>query len=304
MSKITENKDELLRERKIQRVTLAGSLGNLVLLLFKFFAGIFGNSAAMIADAVHSLSDFATDIVVILFVRLAGKPQDADHNFGHGKYETLATAVIGLVLLGVGGMICWTGFVAVYDVCCGRELEQPGYVALIAALASILVKEFLYQYTAHEARRVNSKMMMANAWHHRSDALSSLGTTAGIGGAILLGPSWRVLDPIAAIIVSIFIIRVGLELLLPCIDELLEKSLPADEEAYILDVIRSFEGVSDPHNLRTRRIGNYCAIEVHFRMDGSTTIDRAHDVTLRIEQQLRQKFGPRTYINTHVEPVK
>lgn len=292
------------REREIQRVTLVGSLGNLLLTLFKFFAGIVGHSSAMLADAVHSLSDFATDIVVILFVKLAGRPSDCDHGFGHGKYETLATALIGLLLLGVGGMIFWNGATAIYTVCQGGRLAQPGRIALIAAFVSIMVKEALYQYTARRGRRLESPTMVANAWHHRSDALSSIGTSIGIGGALLLGPQWAVLDPLAAIVVSALIIRVALKLLLPCVDELLERSLPEEEEAFIRHTILSHPGVSDPHNLRTRRIGAYRAIEVHFRMDGQTTIHDAHAVTRAIEDALRDKFGANTIINTHVEPVK
>ena len=209
------------REREIQRVTLLGSLGNLLLTLFKFFAGIVGNSAAMLADAVHSLSDFATDIVVVLFVRLAGRPSDKDHGFGHGKYETMATMIIGLLLLAVGLSVCWNGGHAVYAVCMGQKLPLPGNIALIAALASIAVKEALYQYTVHCGRRLDSPTVVANAWHHRSDALSSIGTAIGIGGALLLGPDWAVLDPIAAIIVSLLIMKVSLELILPCVGELL-----------------------------------------------------------------------------------
>ena len=293
-----------IREQRVRKVTLMGSLGNLFLMLFKFVAGLLGNSAAMMADAVHSLSDFATDIIVIFFVRLASKPQDKDHDFGHGKYETMATAVIGLVLIWVAGLIFWSGVTSVYAVLQGEQLEAPGYVALFAAGASILVKEILYQYTAHEGKKLNSKVMMANAWHHRSDALSSIGTLVGIGGAILLGPSWRVLDPIAAIVVSIFIIRVSLDLLIPCIDELLEKSFPEEDEDIIKDVIRSYPNVADPHSLRTRRIGTYCVIEVHFRVDGNMTIFEAHKLTRLIEKRLCDKFGPQTIINTHVEPLE
>lgn len=298
------SEEERQREKGIRKVTLMGSLGNLVLLLFKFFAGIMGNSAAMMADAVHSLSDFATDLVVLLFVRLAGKPQDADHSSGHGKYETLATALIGMMLLGVGAMIFWNGAELAYGVCMGEHLPQPGYIALVAAIASVVVKELLYQYTAHASRKFRSKVMLANAWHHRSDALSSLGTMLGIGGAVLLGPSWRVLDPLAAILVSLLIIRMALKLMVPCVDELLEKSLPPEDEQFICDVIRSCEGAYDPHNLRTRRIGKYCAIEVHFRMDGNTTVEKAHAVTRTIERQLYERFGYDALINTHVEPLK
>ena len=296
--------EENNREIKIQNVTLVGSLGNLVLLLFKFFAGIVGNSAAMIADAVHSLSDFGTDLVVLVFVKIAGRPRDAHHGFGHGKYETMATAVIGLVLLGVGGMLFWQGITLIYKAYLGEPLQQPGVIALVAAVGSILVKEGLYHYTAIQAKKLNSKVMLANAWHHRSDALSSIGTLVGVGGAILLGPSWSVLDPIAALIVSVFIMRVAYKLLGPCVDELLERSLPQRDEDYIRKVIRSYPGVSDPHNLRTRRIGNYCAIEVHVRMDGNKTIKEAHDITRKIEERLYDRFGHDAIINTHVEPLK
>lgn len=292
------------RERQIYRVTLAGSVCNLLLTVFKFLAGILGGSAAMVADAVHSLSDLATDIVVLVFVHIAGKPVDKEHDFGHGKYETLATAIIGVALIAVGVGIFWNGARAVYDFVHGEALEAPGTIAFIAALLSIVSKEALYQYTARRGRQLNSQAMIANAWHHRSDALSSIGTAVGIGGAIFLGEKWRVLDPLAAVAVSFFIVKVGFQLLIPCIDELLEKSLPDDEEQFILDTIRAQPGVADPHHLRTRRIGNYCAIEVHFRMDGRTPLEEAHAATRAIEDRLREKFGPDTFINTHVEPFK
>lgn len=293
-----------IREKQIYRVTLTGSVGNLLLTLFKFFAGIVGGSAAMVADAVHSLSDLATDIVVICFVRIAGRPCDKDHDFGHGKYETLATAVIGLALLAVGAGISWEGATAIYRFAHGEARPAPERIALIAALLSIAVKEGLYHYTMRAARRLRSGAVAANARHHRSDALSSIGTAAGIGGAICLGSGWSVLDPVAAVIVSVFIVRAGFRSLLPCLEELLEKSLPEKDEHFIEQTILSHPGVSDPHNLRTRRIGAYCAIEVHFRMDGRTTIEEAHAATRDIEDRLRRRFGPATIINTHVEPVK
>lgn len=292
------------RERQIYRVTLAGSVGNLLLTLFKFFAGIAGGSAAMVADAAHSLSDLGTDIVVILFVRLAGRPCDKDHDFGHGKYETLATAVIGLALLAVGGGIFVEGAAAIVRFAHGEPRPAPEGIALTAALLSIVVKEGLYRYTMRAARRLRSAAVAANARHHRSDALSSAGTAVGIGGAICLGAGWSVLDPIAAVVVSLFIVRAGFRSLLPCMEELLEKSLPERDELFIEQTILAQRGVSDPHNLRTRRIGAYCAIEVHFRMDGRTTIEEAHAATRDIEDRLRRRFGPKTIINTHVEPTK
>ena len=247
------------REKGIYKVTIVGSIVNFLLLVFKFFAGIAGHSAAMLADAVHSLSDFITDIVVIVFVRIAGKPEDKGHDYGHGKYETLATAIIGLLLLCVGFGIFWNGASSIYTFLRGGQLESPGVVALVAALVSIVSKEILYQYTVIQGKKLNSQAVIANAWHHRSDALSSIGTAIGIGGAILLGDHWRVLDPVAAVVVSFFIMKVSVRLLIPCVDELLEKSLPEDVEKEIEQTVLSFPGVSQPHHLRTRRIGNYYA---------------------------------------------
>lgn len=293
------------RKKAVVRITLVGSVVNLALLTLKFVAGILGRSSAMIADAVHSLSDFVTDIIVLVFIRISSKPRDESHKYGHGKYETLATVIIGLVLCLVGLKLMWDGGNKVYGFFFkGEQLSSPGYIALIAALVSIAVKEILFRYTVIVGRRENSQSVIANAWHHRSDAFSSLGTAFGIGGAILLGPNWAVLDPIAAVVVSMFIVKVALELLIPAINELLEKSLPADVEAEILNTIMMTPGVSDPHNLRTRRIGNNYAIEIHIRVDGAMPVCDAHDLTKLIETRLRERFGQDTHVNIHVEPVK
>lgn len=292
------------REKGIYKVTIVGSIVNFLLLIFKFFAGIAGHSAAMLADAVHSLSDFITDIVVIVFVRIAGKPEDKGHDYGHGKYETLATAIIGLLLLCVGFGIFWNGASSIYTFLRGGQLESPGVVALVAALVSIVSKEILYQYTVIQGKKLNSQAVIANAWHHRSDALSSIGTAIGIGGAILLGDHWRVLDPVAAVVVSFFIMKVSVRLLIPCVDELLEKSLPEDVEKEIEQTVLSFPGVSQPHHLRTRRIGNYYAIELHVRMDGKITLEEAHSTATAIENKLKEMFGKGTHVGIHVEPTK
>lgn len=293
-----------LREKEIFRVTWIGSIVNFGLLVFKFVAGIVGHSAAMVADAVHSLSDFVTDIVVIAFVRISGKPEDEDHGYGHGKYETLATAIIGIVLFFVGVGILVNGATTVADTLGGQPLEAPSLIALVAAAASIILKELLYRYTIHAGKRLRSQAVVANAWHHRSDAFSSIGTLVGIAGAIFLGERWRILDPIAAIVVSAFIIKVAIQLLKPCVDELLERSLPAEVETRIREIILSFPAVSAPHHLRTRRIGNHIAIEVHVRMDGATPLAAAHSVATDIEQRLKAEFGEDTHIGIHMEPVK
>ena len=277
-------KADATREKDIYRVTVVGSVVNFLLLVFKFFAGIVGHSAAMLADAVHSLSDFITDIIVIVFVRISAKPEDEGHDYGHGKYETLATAIIGIFLLFVGFGIFWNGASSIYRFLQGGSLQEPGILALVAALVSIVFKEVLYQYTVFKGRKLNSQAVVANAWHHRSDAFSSIGTAAGI--------------------VSFFIMKVAVQLLIPCVDELLEKSLPAEVEDEILKTILSFPGISSPHHLRTRRIGSYCAIEVHVRMDGSISLEEAHETATAVENKLKRQFGKGTLVSIHVEPVK
>ena len=292
------------REKSIFRVTWIGSIVNFLLLVFKFIAGIVGHSSALVADAVHSLSDFVTDIIVLVFVKISSKPEDEDHRYGHGKYETLATALIGVALFAAGIGILVSGAKDVAAVINGAVLPEPSMVALVVAAISIVSKEILYRYTIYIGNKFNSKAAIANAWHHRSDAFSSIGTLLGIGGAIFLGENWRILDPIAAIVVSAFIIKVSIELIKPCIDELLERSLPAETEKRILDIISSFSEINSPHHLRTRRIGSHIAIEVHIRMEGSITLEKAHTIASRVEERLKEEFGPETHIGIHMEPTK
>ena len=296
--------DADIREKNIYKITLWGSFVNALLLVFKFVAGFLGHSSAMIADAVHSLSDFITDVIVIVFVRISSKPEDADHDYGHGKYETLATAIIGFVLLVVGVGIFVNASKAIVSFLKGNQLPTPGILALVAAVVSILLKEALFQVTIREGKRIQSKAVVANAWHHRSDAYSSIGTLIGICGAIFLGPKWRVLDPLAALVVSLFIVKFSIQLAKPCIDELLEKSLPQDMEDRIKDIVLSQPEVSSPHHLRTRYIGNNIAIEMHIRMNGNLTLSQAHKVTRKIESLLRAEFGANTHIGIHMEPTK
>ena len=292
------------REKRIYRVTLAGSAVNVVLLVFKFVAGFFGGSAAMIADAVHSLSDFITDVIVLLFVRLSSKPEDSDHDYGHGKYETLATSLIGLALLCVGVMIMYNGVHSIVSAVMGNHLPQPGMIALAAALVSIALKEWAYRFTAKVGRECESQAVVANAWHHRSDALSSIGTAVGIGGAILLGDKWAVLDPIAAVVVSVFIIRTAWQLTKKSAGELLEQSLPAEMEREIVDIVACEPMTSEVHHLRTRRIGSHIAIEMHLRMPGDISLYESHQHATNIEQKLRKRFGASTHIGLHVAPLK
>lgn len=292
------------REKEIYKVTLVGSAGNLALLVFKFVAGVLGHSAAMVADAVHSLSDFFTDLVVLLFVRVSARPQDESHDYGHGKFETLATLFIGLALVGAAIGIIVNGAVKFAGWLDGETLPIPGKLALWAALASILVKEILYRYTVIRGRALDSQAVVANAWHHRSDALSSIGAAIGIGGAILLGERWAVLDPLASIVVGGMLMKVAWDLLKGSLGELTDQSLSADEEQEIIDIITASPDVTEPHNLRTRRIGNRIAIESHIRMDGSLPLETAHEQASAIERRLKERFGPDTLVTLHMEPRK
>lgn len=290
------------RNRQIYKVTLVGGLVNVVLLAFKFVAGILGHSAAMLADAVHSFSDFLTDIIVIVFVHISGKPKDKSHDYGHGKYETLAMTIIGVALLAVALGIVYGGIVKIVAWVHGAQLEAPGMLALWAALLSIVLKEGTFRYSMLEARKLNSQAVEANAWHHRSDALSSIGTAVGIGGAIFLGQRWTVLDPMASVIVGLFIVKVSFFLLRDGIGDLMEHSLPDEIEEEILRLAASVEGVVEPHELCTRRIGNHYAIELHILMDGNITLCEAHGKASEVEDLLRQHYGEETHIAVHVEP--
>ena len=292
------------REKEIYKVTIVGSFVNFLLLIFKFVSGIVGHSAAMIADAVHSLSDFVTDILVLVFVKISSKPADKDHRYGHGKFETLATAIIGAVLMAVGIGIFYQGATSIYAVYNGQVLSSPGYIALIAAAVSIVSKEAVYWYTAIKGKKLNSQAVVANAWHHRSDAFSSIGTLLGIGGAILGGEKWAVLDPIAAVVVSIFIVKVAISILNGSLQELLEHALPKTVQEEIKQLILSVDGVSEPHHLRTRRVGSNYAIEVHIRMDGNLSLNEAHHITSLVEKKLKEKYGEGTNLSVHAEPLK
>ena len=290
------------REDEIARVTLTGSVVNLLLVGLKAVAGLVGHSAAMISDAVHSLSDFVTDIVVLVFVRVSARPQDEDHDYGHGKYETLATLFIGLALAAAAVGIVVSGAGKLARWLQGEDLPAPGKIALWAALASIVAKELLFQYTRIKGKHLDSKALEANAWHHRSDALSSVGTAIGIGGAILLGSRWTVLDPLASIVVGAMLVKVAWDLLGPSFGELTDSSLPADMEQDMLDLIRGVPGVEDPHNLRTRRIGNRIAAEVHIRLDGALPLSEAHEKATEVERRFKERFGAQSHVIVHMEP--
>ena len=288
----------------ICRITWLGAFVNLLLVAVKFAAGIAGLSAAMVADAIHSLSDLATDAIVIIFVKLSNKPADSDHDYGHGKYETFATLIIGTLLAIVGIGMMWGGGEKILDILSGTMIPTPGWTAFAAGIASIVAKETIFQYTMHVARRTHSNTLAANAWHHRSDALSSVGTCAGIGGAIILGNDWVILDPLAAVVVSVIVTVSALKIMRTAVNELLEKSLPENIERDILDIVAEDTILQNVHHLRTRAIGSIYTIDMHVRMPGDMTLSDAHRHTILLEQRLRQAYGKGTIINIHIEPLK
>jgi cation diffusion facilitator family transporter len=257
----------------------------------------------MVADAVHSISDFATDCVVLFFVRISAKPKDKDHAYGHGKYETVASIIIALALGAVGVGICVGSAQEIAAIIRGEAVAHPEFIALIAAVLSIVVKEWLYRYTAKVGKATDSPAVIANAWHHRSDALSSIGALIGIGCAYVLGGKWSIADPIAAIVVAAMILKVAIDLLRKGFYELVDGALPSEVEEEIIRIITEDAAISHPHNLRTRRIGATIAIEVHIRVDGDMSVRESHSLTESIERRLRERFGEETMIAIHVEPI-
>ena len=296
-----ETKD---REKKIFKVTLAGSAGNAILVVLKFVAGVISHSSAMIADAIHSLSDFITDIIVLIFVGISARPQDRSHDYGHGKFETLASMFISLALLAAAIGIIVSGALKFTSWLNGEDLSAPGSLALWVAILSIIIKELMFQYTARKGKELSSPALTANAWHHRSDALSSIAAAIGIGGAVIIGGRWTVLDPLASIVVGAMLVKVAFKIMKPSLGELTDESLSEETEEEIMETISSFKDVSEPHNLRTRRIGNRIAIEAHIRMDGNMSLLQAHEITSEIEKKLKDRFGAQTIVTLHMEPTR
>lgn len=304
LTEVTREMEYEERFDQAVRVTWVGLFMNLGLAVFKLFAGIIGNSAAMVADAVHSLSDFLTDIVVIFGFKIAKKPVDESHNYGHGKIETLSASLVGLMLLIVAGQILLYGFRNTLLFIGGGAIEPPASIAFYAALVSVVSKEFMYQYTILEARKINSMALTANAWHHRSDAFSSICTMIGIGAAVFLGGKWVVLDPLMAVSLSFIIFKVALKIFRSSINELIEASLDEETEGEIRQIIQKTEGVKALSNLRTRRIGNNIAVDIRVKVDNALDIGEANRISIHVEHNLKKNFGPYTYALVKAEPYE
>ncbi len=294
--------DEALRVAR--HVTWVGFVWNALLGTAKVVAGIVGNSGAVVADGVHSFSDFITDVIVLVMVTVSHRKANHRYEYGHGKYETFASMLIAVLLIIVGLGIFIDGLHNVVLTLRGEELPRPGMIALAMCLASIVIKEWLYHYTRRAGIRIRSGALVANAWHHRSDSFSSVATLVGVAGAMWLGPQFRVLDPVAAMIVALFIVIVGAKMAIPAIRELLEEALPVDMQNSIRRVIAATQGVDTYHHLRTRRNGSTIIIDVHLKVDPSFTVCQAHSIASDVENKLRDIFGASTIVTSHIEPYR
>jgi cation diffusion facilitator family transporter len=282
-----------------RNATLLGLFVNAFLILLKFIAGIFGNSQALIADAVHSISDLFTDVVVLFGIKIGRKPPDEEHHFGHARIETLASAIVGLALIGTA---VYLGIEAALNI--HRHTEsQPTGVALIGAGVSIALKEALYRYTVLIGRRIKSQLIVANAWHHRSDALSSVAVLLGVAGT-LINPSWHILDAFAALIVSFFIIKVGFDILRKTLREFTDTAPRPEIIEKLMQLSRTVEGVMDAHDLRVRTSGGFYQAEIHIVVDGQLTVVEGHRIAKTVERCLAEEMDELDRVIVHVDPVE
>ena len=281
--------------RQIIRVTIWGLCLNIFLAGLKLAVGIVIGSAALIADAVHSISDLSTDIVVILGARLSARPADESHAYGHGNFETIAASIIGLVLVGAGVAIAWKAGLSLYQ----GEHNIPGYAVLVVAVVSIVSKEWIYQVTQRVARRVRSAALRVNAWHHRSDALSSVAVLFG-GIAGMLG--WGHGDQLAAIVVGVMISLIGLNALWRVFVELTEGSISTEEQKVIVEAIQSVPEVKSWHRLRTRLVGREVFMDIHLLVDARLSVVEGHRICSAVESAIAQSMERPINIVVHCEP--
>lgn len=277
-------KDTSARSKEAYRVTAIGAVLNAFLAIGKMAAGIYGSSTAMIADAVHSFSDLVTDAIVYISTHIASKEADQDHPYGHGRAETIGTAVLGFTLIIVGIFIVFE----VIERLIGGELLTPTWPAITGAIVSIVVKEALYQYTAKVGAKINNEIIIANAWHHRSDAISSIAALVGIAGAMM---GYPLLDPLAAIVVVFMIVKIGWEIAWKAMSELMDTSLPADKVKEIRDIIMSTEGVLRYHELRARKLGADIFVDAHILVQPNISVSEAHNIAETARFRLKENVG-------------
>lgn len=283
----------------IRKLSLVGIIGNVFLSAFKFVAGIMGNSSAMVSDAVHSLSDVFATFIAFLGVRFGRREADASHPYGHERIESLAAVVLGLILLVTGVGIGWVGLEKIlagnYE-----SLPIPGMIALIAAIVSIAVKEGMFWYTRHWARVIRSSAFEADAWHHRSDAMSSIGALVGVGGSML---GYPVLDPIASVVICLFILKQGISIIYDALKKVLDTSCGEQFEKEVRQLVDAEDQVERIDMLRTRMFGDKVYIDMEIAIDGSMQLTDAHAIAERVHDDIEHAFPEVKHVMIHVNPA-
>lgn len=283
----------------IRKLSLVGIIGNVFLSAFKFIAGIMGNSSAMVSDAVHSLSDVFATFIAFLGVRFGRREADASHPYGHERIESLAAIVLGLILLVTGIGIGWVG---IEKILAGNyeSLPIPGMIALVAAIVSIAVKEAMFWYTRHWARVIRSSAFEADAWHHRSDAMSSIGALIGVGGSML---GYPVLDPIASVVICLFILKQGISIIYDALKKMLDTSCGEQFEKEICQLVDAESQVERIDMLRTRMFGDKVYIDMEIAIDGSMQLTDAHAIAERVHDDIEHAFPEVKHVMIHVNPA-
>ena len=285
--------------RIMNKVAAVGVFGNILLTAVKLAAGILGNSGAMVSDAVHSLSDVFATITAWIGTRISGKKADREHPYGHERFEVIASMLLGGILVATAVSI---GMAGIKKIAAGDygSIPVPGAIALGAALISIAAKEGMFWYTRHYAIKINSQAFMADAWHHRSDALSSVGSLIGIGGAML---GWPVMDPLASVVICLFILKVSYDILMQALQNILDTSCPEELEKEISEYITSFPGVGRLDLLRTRMFGNRIYIDAEIAVDGELPLREAHEIAESVHDGVERSFDDVKHIMIHVNPL-
>lgn len=281
--------------RSVGRTTI---IANTVLTLVKLLAGIFSRSGAMISDAAHSASDVLSTVIVLIGVRLASKEADREHPFGHERYESVAAIVLAVILFSTGLLI---GVEGLRKIVSREELSVPGPLALAAAVVSIIVKEVMYRYTARAAKAIDSDALMADAWHHRSDALSSVGALVGIGGAML---GFRYLDPAASIVISVFVLKAAVDIFRDASEKTIDTSADEKTEAAIIDAVSAVEGVKHIDLLLTREFGSRIYVELEIAVDGEMPLREAHAIAEAAHDKVESAFPQVKHVFVHVNPAQ
>jgi len=282
-----------------KKVTWTGMIVNIILSTFKFVAGILGHSQAMVADAVHSISDLITDVAVLIGIKFWASPADEDHPYGHERIESIVTAFIALALFAVGIGIAYNGIVTAFE----PDIKSPEAIALIAAFVSIISKEWLYRWTVKKGIEIDSSSVVANAWHHRSDALSSIPALVAVALAIA-HPSLAFFDHIGAVVVAMFIVKVAFDILKPVVMELSDRGASKSQVDAIDLIAMKVNGVKEVHSIRSRRVGSGYFVDLHVLVDGNMSVQDGHDIARDVKHQLINK-GPKVLdVIVHLEPYE